>query len=310
MIQTRKSNPNKPVRIMAYGVEGVGKSTLGAKSDRPVFISPEGGTDQLTSSDGQAIDEMPNITNWDSLRGAIKALLNEEHEFKTVVLDSADWIEGLAHNHIIGKSGKTIITVNSGYGAGYRQSQNMHQELISDLTLLREKRGMNVILTAHATVKTVKDPEAAHDYDAFEIKCHEYVSSLWREWVDGLFFIRFRTFVKSSDDTVKARALTDGTRVLYTVKQPAFQAKNRYRMPPEMDFTEQFWPEFMKYAKAGVVAESAEDIISEIQDLTSLVTDDATKDAIVETVRTANGNVARLNQIRNRVKSITNKEGS
>lgn len=265
-METRKSNPNKPLRIMPYGVEGVGKSTLGAKSDRPIFISPEGGTDQLTNSSGEPVDEMlfkepklgsdgkpvyTSIDNWDKLIASLKRLVIEPHDFKTVVLDSADWIEGLAHRKIIGSSDKTITTVDGGYGAGYRKSQNMHQELIEILATLRDARNMNVVVPAHAHVKTVKDPGVVDDYDAFEIKCHEFVSSLWREWVDGLFFIRFKTFSKSGElnDTAKARAFSDGTRVIYTVKQPAFQAKNRYGMPPEMVFTENFWQDLVGYAR-------------------------------------------------------------
>lgn len=246
MLTTRKSNPNQPVRVMIYGQEGVGKSTFGAKSDHPIFISPEGGTDQLTNSKGESIDEMPNIKTWDDVVGAVNLLLNQEHQFKTLVIDSADWVEKLCHAKIIGDSGKDIIRANGGYGAGYRESENKHRELIKSISLLRDKKNMHVVVVAHAHVKAVKDPSMLEDYDAFEIKCHEFVSSLWREWVDVLGFARFTTFLKT-DEKQKARALNDGTRTLYTVKQPSFQAKNRYGLPAEMEFTEKTWDEILSY---------------------------------------------------------------
>lgn len=304
MLQTRKSDPTKPPRVMIYGHEGVGKSTFGAKAYKPIFLSPEGGTDHLSNSDGGPVDELVGISTWDGLRAGIKNLMTEAHEFKTVVLDSADWIEGLAHAHIIGKSGFTIITVNKGYGAGYRQSQNMHQELIADLSELREKRNMSVIITAHAHVRAVKDPDSSHDYDAFEIKCHEQVSSLWREWCDALFFVRFRTFTKSSDETERARALTDYSRSVHAIKNPAYQAKNRYGMPPELDFTENFWSEFMQYAKKGVQTETVEQLLSEISELTDTVADEAIRNAVVDSTFKAGQDVARLTAIRARLKSI------
>jgi hypothetical protein len=288
---------------MAYGVEGVGKSTLGAKSDNPIFISPEGGTDQLTTVTGNPVDEIPNIKDWASLRAAVKSLISEPHDFKTAVLDSADWIEGLAHVKIIGSSGKTITTCNGGYGSGYRESQNMHQELISDLASLRDKRDMNIIVTAHAHVKPVKDPEMFHDYDSFEIKCHELVSSLWREWVDGLFFIRFRTYTKTLDDTQKARAMSDGKRVIHTVKQPAFQAKNRYGLEPEYEFTTGFWNTLIEKSKG--FKETIESVNAEIADLWAVIPDQATKDLVTKTINETGNDIVRLKIIRSKLAVLT-----
>lgn len=306
MLKTKKANPDKPVRIMVYGVEGVGKSTLGAKSDKPIFISPEGGCDQLRDIEGNPVIEMDGITDWDSLKNAIHQLLNEAHDFKTLVIDSADWIESLAHSKIIAGSGKSIITCNGGYGAGYRQSQNMHKALIEDLAKLREQRGMNIVVTAHAHVKPVKDPSSMDDYDGYEIKAHEFVSSLWREWVDGLFFVRFHTVTESADGKTKARALTDGRRVLYTVKQPAFQAKNRYGMPPELTFTEGFWNDLKNYTRSDRAKEST-NLLGEIQKLVPLVVDEKQKLAVKEAISKAGSDLNKLKPIHKRLVEITSK---
>lgn len=306
MIQTRKSNPNKPIRIMVYGVEGVGKSTLGARADRPVFLTPEGGTDRLVSATGSPIDEMPT-TSWDQLRANVKALTNEQHDFKTVIIDSADWVEKLCHAKIIGTSGRSIITCNGGYGTGYRESERLHRELIEELSALREKRNVNIIVTAHAHVKAVKDPEMTEDYDAFEIKCHEMVSSLWREWVDGLFFVRFRTFVKAGEEGKKAKALGDDSRVLYTVKRPAFQAKNRFGLAPEYNFTTDFWSELMKLTAKGTVPETVEQVKADIGELLKKIpaNDAATLKAASESIEKSGNEIGKLNAIRNRLRDIT-----
>lgn len=293
MLEVRKSNPNKPVRIMCYGVEGVGKSTLGAKAQNPIFISPEGGTDQLGD-----VAEMPDVTDWDSVISAVAKLGKEQHNYQTLVIDSADWLEGLAHTKIIGNSNKSIITCNGGYGAGFRESQSMHQSLIKLLSQLREERNMNIVVTAHAHVKNVKDPSMMEDYEAFEIKCHEFVSSLWREWVDGLFFARFRTFIKAKDGTVKARALSDGTRVVYTVKQAFCQAKNRYGMPAEMEFNENFWSDLMRYSRKTL---ASKDMLLE---RALLISDDKTRLNAVEAIKKCN-NEADLLKIENRLFQIT-----
>ncbi len=302
---TRKSNPNKPPIIMIYGREGTGKSTLGARADKPVFVSPEGGSDRLTTVDGNPVDEMPNVTSWESARGAIKAIAKEDHPFKTLVLDSADWLEKLCHAQIIGSSGKSITTVNGGYGAGYRQSEQMHRELIADLSDIREKRNMNIIVCAHAHVKQAKDPDMMHDYDAYEIKCHELVSALWREWVEALLFVRFETFTKTSEDSDKARALGTDKRLVYTVQRPAFQAKNRFGLPPEMDFGMDYWKEFMKYAAGGVKEETASDVVSDISSLQLKIKDGATAQAVAESISKAGDDPVKLKKIRSRLKEIT-----
>lgn len=309
-IVTKKSNPNNPARVLVYGMEGVGKSTLGAKSEKPVFITPEGGADQLTDSQGNPIEQMSDVSTWADLMAAVNALITEKHDFKTLVLDSADWIEGLAHKAIIGNSGKTITTVNGGYGSGYRQSQNMHQALIEQLKVLREKKGMNIIVTAHAHVKEVKDPEMTESYDSFEIKCHELVSSIWREWVDGLFFVRFRTFTKTEEGAAKAKAFTDGTRVLYAQKTPAFQAKNRYGMPAEMDFTEGFWSEFMKYARKGPKAETVKSVKDEIAEMYLTITQEKIKKGVEDSMQEAGEDLTKLIVIRDRLREVTQKKGA
>lgn len=304
MLQTRKVNPNKPYRIMVYGREGVGKSTLGARAERPLFITPEGGADHLRDKNEERVDEYPGIRTWDDLKSALQKVLKEEHNFKTLVLDSADWIETICQTAILAGSSKSISTVDGGYGAGYKKSKAMHKELLEIISAIRDQRNMNIIITAHAHVKDAKDPEMLADYDTYVIKCHEDVSSMWREWVDGLFFVRFKTFVKESDDTQKHRAIGTGERILYTVQSPAFQAKNRYGLPAQMPFTLDIWNELNKYISKGV---SIEAVRKEITDMISMIADVDFKAKVVSAVDAAKDNLQQLEATLARLKEVTKK---
>lgn len=308
MLQTRKSNPNRPTRIMIYGQEGAGKSTFGAYSDSPVFISTEGGTDQITNQKGEPIDEMQNVKTWDGLMDAVKALRTEQHLFKTLVLDSADWIEKLAHKDILSEENdKDIIRANGGYGAGLSQSENMHRELIEELEKLRNEKNMNVIVTAHTHVKTFKDPTAPKDYDVFEIKCHEKVSSIWREWVDILMFVRFDSHLK--DDGKKTtkivKALGDGGRTAYFVKEPAFQAKNRYGIPAKLPFTFQTWDTIRPYINKAPIDQTAEQVYADCLELLPKVPDVETRNKATENVEKNKTNVTKLVSFRKKLRELT-----
>lgn len=291
----KKEKTEKPVRVLIYGIEGVGKSKFGADAPNSCVIGAEGGTDHLDNT-----FEIPNIKTFSDVLEAVKELTTGEHNFKSLMLDSADWIERMAHAEICGEGGN-IITALKGYGAGYRRSETMHKELIDLLSELRAKRGMHIIVTAHYHVKTVKDPEATQDYDAFEIKCHEYVSALWREWVDAVLFARFETFVKKNEDSKKGLAFGTGNRIMYAEKRPAFYAKNRYGLPFEMDVS---WNSFYAARLAGK-GETVEQIMGDVNELHAKISDEATKKAVADAVTQAGTDKTRLYEILNRLRVIT-----
>ena len=309
-INIREANSSRPLRVMIYGTAGIGKSTLGAKADMPIFISPEGGNDQLKDAFGNQVKEISGIKTWDDLKAAVSFLLTTPHDFKTVVLDSADWIEKLSHAHILAnptKAGKSIITVDGGFNAGYRRAEEMHRELIGIISRLRDEKNMNVIVTAHAHVKQVKDPSMPEDYDQFCIKCHDMVSALWQEWVDALLFARFRTFVKTSEDE-KARASGDGTRVIYTAAQPSFQAKNRYGLPGELEFTENFWSQLKAFVAKKSAPELAQlamaEVFCSINEMLASWPDAELQTKIANSITEANNDESKIRAIHKRMLSI------
>ena len=85
----RKGSIARPPRIILYGTHGVGKSSFAAQADRPVFIQTEEGLDALN------VTAFPLARSYDEVMEAIGSLYSEDHEFGTVVLDSADWMEQL-----------------------------------------------------------------------------------------------------------------------------------------------------------------------------------------------------------------------
>ena len=81
----------KPPRILIHGVHGVGKTTFAAGAHDPVFILTEDGLGTLD------VSHFPLARTFDEVMQALAALYTEEHAFRTLVVDSVDWLEPLIH---------------------------------------------------------------------------------------------------------------------------------------------------------------------------------------------------------------------
>ena len=78
-------------RIVLLGVEKIGKSTFASQSDDAIFIPIKGeeGADDLD------VAKFPTAKAHADVLQAIGTLYSEDHDYKTVVLDSASTLEPL-----------------------------------------------------------------------------------------------------------------------------------------------------------------------------------------------------------------------
>lgn len=216
----------KPPRIFIYGVEGIGKSTFASCAPAPIFIQTEDGQGALD------IASFPMIEKIDDIRQAIGTLYQEPHEFQTVVLDSADWLEQIIAREIEA----THEAKELAYGKAALKQAEIWQELLAGFNALRNDRGMSVILIGHSQIKRFDSPET-EPYDRYSPKLQERSNALVREWADAVLFANYRTVVKKSEvgfNKEVARGITTGERLLYTTEKPAYMAKNRYALPDSM----------------------------------------------------------------------------
>ena len=92
--QVHSGRRHHPPRLLIYGSEGVGKSTLAAQAPKPVFIQTEDGLDQIEC------DSFPLARSFEDVLVCLTALSAEGHDYQTVVIDSADWLERLIFDHV------------------------------------------------------------------------------------------------------------------------------------------------------------------------------------------------------------------
>lgn len=210
-------------RVLVYGVEGIGKSTFAAGAPSPVFIQTEDGLGSL------AVDHFPVASKVSDVLDAISTLFDGGHDFKTVVIDSLDWLETLIWRDIEAKYDAKDLA----YGKGAMIAADKWREILDGLTALRNDRGMAVILIAHTEIKRFDSPET-EPYDRYQPKLQARSSALVREWCDAVLFANYKTLIKKDDvgfNKTVSRGITNGERLLFTSERPAYMAKNRYSLP-------------------------------------------------------------------------------
>ena len=256
MNQIHHGRRHTPPRLLVYGTEGIGKSTLAADAPKPIFIPTEDGLDQIECA------SFPLATRLADVDAALRTLIQERHEFETVVVDSADWLERLVWDALCEQYGvNSVEKVDGGYGKGYVHALTFWRRLLGDLNALRNQRGMCVILLAHARVEKFEDPEASA-YDRYSPRLHKHVTALLTEWADAVLFATRRIITKTEEGgfgrerTIAAGLGKDGgERVLRTVGSPACVAKNRYGLPAELPLS---WPALMQALAAGLPADAGQ----------------------------------------------------
>lgn len=218
----------KPIRAVLYGVDGIGKSTFASEAPSPIFIAPEDGTAHLD------VARFPNPKTWADIMAAFSELYHKDHEYQTVVIDSADWAEHYAADDVCDKANVGSIE-DIGYGKGYVQMSERFKIFLRALDALYAK-GLNIIIIAHSELKRFDDPE--HEaYDRYMIKMDKRNAPLLREWSDYVLFANYDTLIKKVGDGMaeQKRAISFGKRILHTQRTAAFDAKRRFNIPDQIE---------------------------------------------------------------------------
>lgn len=238
----RRSGERKPPRMLVYGVAGVGKTTFAVGSEKPVVIWCEDGAGELD------VPGFPLAKNFDDVMEALGALYTEDHDFKTLVVDSVDWLEPLIWAHVCRQNGWPSIET-PGYGKGYVAALDAWRQYIEGLNALRDEKGMTIVQIAHSDIKRFDNPET-EPYDRYIIKLHAKAAALLMEHSDIVGFANYRiSTIKSEVGFNKkvVRAAGGGERLLFCNERPAFLAKNRYSLPDNMPLQ---WNELAQHVAA------------------------------------------------------------
>ncbi len=243
LARVQRGRTPKPPRILLYGVEGIGKSTFGSQTSKPIFIQTEDGLDEIDC------DKFPLATTYDDVIAALTELRTQQHDYETVVIDSLDWLERLIWDKLCGQYGvNSIEKVDGGYARGYTHALTFWREIIDHLNVLRITRGMVVLLIAHSKVERFEDPESS-PYDRYSPRLHRHAAALVSEWCDAVLFATRKIRTQTEDASFNRKRTIahaigkdGGERILRCVGGPSCVAKNRYGIVEELPLS---WAAFM-----------------------------------------------------------------
>ncbi len=225
MLNITAGKITRPQKLVIYGSEGIGKTSLAAQCPDPLFIDTEGGTAQLN------VRRLPKPESWDQLISMVKEVAANPGICKTLIIDTADWAETLCAEAVCKKYSQPGIEA-FGYGKGYSYLAEEFSRLLTacnDVILA----GMNVVITAHAKMRKQELPDEQGAFDRWELKLSKTTVPMMKEWPDALLFLNYKTITAAAEgDTPKAQG---GKRVIHTSHHPCWDAKNRHNLPEEMD---------------------------------------------------------------------------
>jgi len=226
ILSTVSKPADRPVLITVCGDSGLGKTTLACTFPKPIVIRAEDGL-QAISVDRRP-DAFPVLTGVDMLWDQLKGLMHEEHQYRTLVVDSVTALERMFTLHVVEtdpKKPRSIQQALGGYGAGRDAVAAMHARVRKAAGILAEKRGMNTVFVAHADTSRVEPPDD-DAYMRYTLRLHEKSMPAYVDDVDIVGFLKLETFTTGDGD--KKKAISDGTRILITHATAANVSKNRY----------------------------------------------------------------------------------
>lgn len=223
-----------PVRTVIWGQPGVGKTTLAATFPNPWFIDIEKSTAWMPALKQR---QWTRPRNWQEITQQIQRF-KTELPGDTLVIDSIDWLEAKYIEKFGSPGGQ------NDYGKSYNDLDKVFRKLLDDLTEISEK-GVHIVLTAHFDTKDVSDPDQLQSYSKYVLKMQKKTCSAVLEWADEVLFLRFRDTVIGTDrNGKKGKAVGGQIRDIKTMRTAAYDAKNRFDLPEEIEFkTDKALPE-------------------------------------------------------------------
>lgn len=217
-------------RVLVYGQEGVGKTTLVGGLPSVLVLDTESGADNV-GCDHAAVGCV------EDLRAAFRELLAERKAgtcaYKVVALDTADRVWAMCAEEVCRANNLKSIE-DMPYGKGMKMATEQFVRLVTGGMDALANAGLHVVVCAHSKVERISPPDNA-EYSQYQVKVSapgkqaEEAAAALKQWADAVLFCHFRTSVNA----VTGKALSE-ERVVATTHSAQWEAKNRFGLKDEL----------------------------------------------------------------------------
>ena len=227
-----KPQPRPPIMTICCDA-GTGKTSLAATFPNPIFIRAEDGLASVPAD--VRPDAFPLLQTADDLWPQLLALLQEEHSYNTIVIDSVSALETLFIKSILDSDGraKGLNQALGGYGNGQAALTAMHSRVRKAAGLLNERKGMNVVFISHADLETMRLPDS-DDYSRYSLRLNSKSLPPFVDDVDLVAFVRLVSALRG-DEGDRKKIISNGDRELVCHATAASVSKNRYGITDALD---------------------------------------------------------------------------
>lgn len=244
----RKGAESAPRKVVIHGNPKIGKSSLAAAAPDALLIPTE---DRVRHIDCAKTDV---VTKFEEIMEIFEYLMNGS-PYRTVIIDTLDWMEPMLHDYICRKKGYKSLMDDSNKEVNYGRGLKYHavegwKMFLQNCDMLREQANMHIVLVAHSAIEKVSPPDS-DAYDRYSMKLDKNAVAVVEEWADIIGFYNREIVVKKEDagfGKKQGKALNiDGNRVLnLQASSPSWISGNSFGLP-DCIVTIEDAPEIMKF---------------------------------------------------------------
>ena len=233
LFEKLSQHTKQPVMAVIAGEQGLGKTSLGALMPKPVMIRTEDGASAIEGMDVQMFPVAKSIAE---VYEQIKMLATEDHDFKTLLVDSTTAFDSLAVLDVQTRNKTANLSAcDGGFGGGYHTVRAEHEKLLNRCKRLSDEKRMNIIFISHVETEDMNPPDA-EAYTRYNIQLTKTksvdCSKVYTNNCDLVAFMKMVTYV------VDGKAKSDGSRIITCYPSAAHVSKNRYKITEDIPFEE------------------------------------------------------------------------